>query len=185
MVWTTRCKRVISSVGREEFQVIGSILPSPGMCLAGLRSGVTVISLKWLGLCECECERDWVWDSCRLSRSYQSPFNVRALWRQPRANYSTGHRTDESWRRERWLSVCVQRSVCVCSCESVCVCVWKRERKRDVRAECHPDICQGPVCIYLYVCVSESVHKVSETTPRVTLQLCHVMNTQQKVSSSL
>lgn len=83
-----------------------SIHPSPGTCAAGLRSGVTVISLKWMcysgfWVHVCEYRRDWMWDSCRLSRSYQSPFNVSALWRQRRANYSTGHNTDEFCRRER------------------------------------------------------------------------------------
>lgn len=120
-----------------------------------------------------------VWIQAWLSVGQLSPVTLlsksiqrEGLWRQLRANYSTGHNTDEFCRRERWLSVCVK---------SVCACV----RERDVRAECHTDICQGPVCIWSCVCVSMNVHKVSETTPRVTLQLCHMMNTQRKVSSSL
>lgn len=57
---------------------------------------------------------------------------------------------------------------------SLCMC----ERKTE--AECHPDICQGLLCICLCARVSVSVHKASTTTLRVTLQLCHMMNTQQK-----
>lgn len=132
-VWWS--EQVLSSVGREEFQVIGHrnsdvpqhhtiimttrqlITDSPLSPIrpsifrvAGLRSGVTIISPKckcatvFSGVCE--CKRNWLRDSCRLSRPYQSPFNARPLWRQPRANYSTGRKTDTFCRKEVTKHVC-------------------------------------------------------------------------------
>lgn len=51
--------------------------------------------------------------------------------------------------RERWLSMCVEG---VCLCVHLCAWVRERETKRDMWAERHPDICQGPLCTHLCAC---------------------------------
>lgn len=103
-------------------------------------------------------KRDWVWDSCRLSHSYQSPFNVRplrALWRQLRTNYSTGRCTDEFCRRERWLSGCV-KSVCACSCvfvESLRMCATEKLRHEGWMPPWH--LSRSSVYLFVCMCVHE------------------------------
>lgn len=95
--------------------------------------------------------------SCRPSCSTPSLSVVGSLgarWRQQGANYSTGHGTDESRARVRWLSMCrkkKQNTVCVCMqlCASLSSFVYEW-KMRDVWAECHPDICQGSLCVCVW-----------------------------------
>lgn len=143
--------------GRQ--QLSSPFIFSPSILLlgcVGLRSRVIVMSLK--RTCVYVWTQAWMWDSCHLS-SYQSPFNVnppRAQWHQLRANYSTGDHTDESWTRERWLSMCVTKSVCSC----VCVCGFvrmcgKQTPKKKKKEPCGLNATLTSVKVHcVFVCVN-------------------------------